>query len=366
VNESSFLKEIGRSYIVSSFLPAALFVSVVGILFRGFVPSVIFSALTDNTCLLGNGWIWALIITSWIAFYLYSSVDWTVKLFEGYFLPEVLQSRLKDLFYVLRFVPFSKKYREFVRLATKKKLSARDQRSIPDLRMHALAELQPLEIQNPLDKAHLMPTRLGNVLRASEIYAYERYHIEGITIWPRLFHVLPRQFVASLEEKNNHLLFLLHSSLLAYFNAGICILAGITGLVYQRLAGIRFDLIPTEERNFFIRGFNSIKPTEYLVIGVLAFCLAYMMYSVAVNAAEGYALFVRAGFDLYRMDLLKELRQPMPKELQDEKQLWMVLHEYFVAANRLGMRGKEINFPYTHYENKTTPENEGVAISKDK
>jgi hypothetical protein len=188
--------------------------------------------------------------------------------------------------------------------------------------------------------------------------------MEGITIWSRLFHVLPSQFVANLEEKNNHLLFLLNSSLLAYINAGICMSAGIAGLIYQSLTGIGFSSIPFAERNFFVRGFNFITPSEYILVGFLLACFAYVLYSVAVNAAEDYSLFVRAGFDLYRMDLLKKLRQPLPQELNDEKRTWTVLTEYFIAANRLGR--EDINFPYFHHENKTTPESEGVAVRKKK
>jgi hypothetical protein len=362
VNGSSFLKEIGRSYIVSSFLPAALFVSLANVLFRGFIPLAISSGLTDKTFLFGQEWIWGVIFTLWIAFYLYSSVDWTVKLFEGYFLPEGLQVYFKEFFRSTWLMPSTPNYREFIRIKNKRKPSAKDLRSIPDLRYRALAELQPIEIQHPLDEIHLMPTRLGNVLRASEIYAYERYCIEGITIWPRLFHVLPTRFVTNLEEKNNHLVFLLNSSLLAYFNAGICMLVGIAGLAYQQSIGIRFDLIPVDQRIFFVRGFSFVTPGEYVLIGLLLAGFAYVLYSIAVNVAEDYALFIRAGFDLYRMDLLKTLRQPMPKKLSEEKQTWMTLTEYFIAANRLGK--EEMDFSYLHSETKTTPKSRGVDASK--
>ena len=217
MNDSNFLKEIGRSYIVSSFLPSALFLSLASILFRGFIPRAVLSGIQDENNLFGKEWIWGLIITFWIAFYLFSSVDWTVKLFEGYYFPEGWQSALRELFRFFRFVPASKYYREFNHIKSKKRPSAKDVKRIPDLRLQALTEMQALEIQSPLDEDNLMPTRLGNVLRASEIYAHERYDIEGITIWPRLFQILPSQFVKNLEEKNNHLLFLLNSSLLAYF-----------------------------------------------------------------------------------------------------------------------------------------------------
>jgi hypothetical protein len=83
VNEDSFIKELGRSYIVSSFLPSAFFVSLLLILFRGFIPAELVSDLSEGGFLLFGRWVVVSIFTIWIAFFLFSSVDWIVKLFEG-------------------------------------------------------------------------------------------------------------------------------------------------------------------------------------------------------------------------------------------------------------------------------------------
>jgi hypothetical protein len=206
-----------------------------------------------------------------------------------------------------------------------------------------------------------MPTRLGNVLRASEIYAFERYCIEGITIWPRLFHVLPLRFIKDLEEKNNHLLFLLNSSLLAYINAIACILLGVSALINKSNTGQFYISLVPKQMALFNGGFDFISPVDYIVIGLALIGFAYGLYSVAVNAAEDYGLFVRAGFDLYRLDLLKQLRQPLPKELRDEKQTWLTLTEYFIAANHLGM--VDINFPYSHYEKSSVANGESDSAN---
>ena len=49
-----------------------------------------------------------------------------------------------------------------------------------------------------LDKT--LPTRLGNILRASEVYAYDRYGIDSAIIWTRLRPILSAEAVAPLEE----------------------------------------------------------------------------------------------------------------------------------------------------------------------
>ena len=347
MNDSNFLKEIGRSYIVSSLLPSALFISLASILFRGFIPRAFILGITEQTILFGKEWVLGLIFLFWVAFYLFSSVDWTVKFFEGYYLPASIKESLETLFRFFHFESASPSYREVARLLEKKERTKQEDRNIADKRGKALEELQGLELISPIDAKYLLPTRLGNVLRASEIYAFERYCIEGITIWPRLFNVLPSPFTKNLEEKNNHLLFLLNSSLLVYVNAAFCLIAGVSGLVYQAVSGSSLGTIPPDQQTFFVRGFSLIMPIEYVFLSVLFIGFGYALYTVAVNAAIDYALFIRSGFDLYRMDLLKQLRQPLPANLSEEKQTWLTLTEYFISANRLG--ALEINFPYVHY-----------------
>ena len=96
MNQDNLIKELGRSYIVSSFLPSAFFVSIIFLLYRGFISESLISKLQTNNVLLVGTWVIAAIFTTWIAFFLFSSVDWLVKLFEGYYFPFWLQKLLVD------------------------------------------------------------------------------------------------------------------------------------------------------------------------------------------------------------------------------------------------------------------------------
>ncbi len=66
----------------------------------------------------------------------------------------------------------------------------------------------------PTHLDQMMPTRLGNILRAAEIYPYERYGIDAAVIWPRLRPLLKPEAMAPLEDRKTTLALMLSMSLL--------------------------------------------------------------------------------------------------------------------------------------------------------
>ncbi len=172
--------------------------------------------------------------------------------------------------------------------------------------LRAHEELADFGLRSPLDKEHLMPTRLGNVLRASEMYAYERYAIEEITIWPRLVPVLPAELIGHIDEKNNHFMFLINSALLVYCNGLFSLLFGIVGLPLTLFPNL-IKPLTLKVQGFFYIGYDFINPIGYLVISALLFGFGYVLYSIAVNVAKEFGMNVCASFDLYRVNLLRQL-----------------------------------------------------------
>lgn len=349
----SFLKEIGRSYIVSAFLPAAIFTLLGFFLFRGFVPNDLSDQILNSKSFINNEWIVLTLLMFWVAFYLYSANDITVKIFEGYLFPKWLRDHLvrrqEKNWEESNLGNYYKWKKDNARLMKKieggkdvfEKEMEQDVRNL--LRAHE--ELADLGLRSPLDKEFLMPTRLGNVLRASEMYAYERYAIEEITIWPRLVPVLPPELIGHIDEKNNHFMFLINSSFLVYCNGLLSFFVGIMGLPLiffpNAIGSLAFKF-----KGFFLIGYDFVHPIGFLLISILFFSFGYILYLIAVNVAEEFGMYVRASFDLYRVKLLRQLNWTPPKTIVEEQELWRNISRFIVAAERLG----EVDLPDFSYE----------------
>lgn len=153
----------------------------------------------------------------------------------------------------------------------------------------------------PPGKSYVMPTKLGNVLRTSEFYALKRYGLDSVVAWPRLQSFLPKDFAESLQDAKASLDLLLV----------VTTLAGIFAVGWEIGLGIfsdRWDL--------------------FLLVSV-AWILALLGYSAAIQAARSYGELIKAAFDLYRWELLKAMHLKMPANYEDERKLWEEVSELF-------------------------------------
>jgi hypothetical protein len=157
----------------------------------------------------------------------------------------------------------------------------------------------------PVNRPDLvMPTRLGNVLRASEVYPLDRYGIDAVIIWPRLQPLIPAEQSVLLEDRKVALDAMLKLTLLlsAFALVWCVVLAVMT---------TRWDLF---------------------LICATAWPAAWLTYRNAVAVAVAYAEQVRATFDLYRLDLVTALGHPAPANADEERDLWDSL-AHFYARN---------------------------------
>lgn len=147
---------------------------------------------------------------------------------------------------------------------------------------------------------HLVPTRLGNVYKAAELYPLDRYGIDSVFFWTRLRQVLPDKFVEQLQEVKIATDFFLLCSLL-------CVI---------------FPLIAVP---YLIAHSASLAS---IALCTLTLVLGWLSYEAALIPALSYAELIRVAFDLYRKNLLKEFNLTPPDNIEDEKLLWKKLVEF--------------------------------------
>jgi hypothetical protein len=125
-----------------------------------------------------------------------------------------------------------------------------------------------------------MPTRLGNILRAAEHRPQEKYGLDVIICWPRLWLVLPEATKTELTQARNNL-----------DDAAIIWLWAVLFIIWTVWT---WWAIP------------------------IALFLMLVAYHWMIQAAEIYGQLLESSFDLYRSLLYKSLRWPLPTNPAEE------------------------------------------------
>ncbi len=154
----------------------------------------------------------------------------------------------------------------------------------------------------PRGAAAVLPTRLGNVIRAFEHYPVSQYKMESITVWPRLIAKIDPVYATSIDDSKTAFDFMLNSSVL-------CALLAVLNL----FVGVWFG-IPTGSPWLVVRW----------VLQLIAFAgLAYFLYLASIGRARAWGNMVKGAYDLYRWDLLKQLGYDhRPDTKEGERELW--------------------------------------------
>jgi hypothetical protein len=150
----------------------------------------------------------------------------------------------------------------------------------------------------PNEPEHVMPTRLGNILKSAELYPKRQYNADAVLFWPRLYAVVPDSFTATVGEAKASLDLML-------------VLSGLSA-VFAIIAGLSL-LIRGGPWWLFLACFGG------------GFLVAHFAYISALRAAIPYTQLIRSAFDLYRGDLMDKLGYERPKSLEDENEFWKTL-----------------------------------------
>lgn len=290
---STVLQELksyfGRDFLVVAFFPVLLFAGLSLILFleitQGLGAAIAAwekqSGLTQTLGLVGF-----IVITTVLACLMYSAQYVLIRLFEGYW-PRWLHGLRNQR------VEFHRKRWEYLDALAR---AAATSQEANEIWAEQLAFYPP---PNHLDK--MMPTRLGNVLRAAEIYPYDRYGLDAPIIWPRLRPLLKPETMALLEDRKTAMTFML----------SMCLLSAVFSLIWCPVLAVatnRWDLF---------------------LLCALGWPLAWFCYQSAVQSALAYGEQLRAIFDLHRQDLLRALNRPVSADSGAERREWKRLTRFF-------------------------------------
>ena len=191
----------------------------------------------------------------------------------------------------------------------------------------------------PADLKDVLPTRFGNALRAAEDHAVQRYGFDGVTFWPRLIHVIPDSYKATIDSTRNELSFLVNMSILSVIFSFLCFLA-----IFHAMATT--NVISGNATIFGLFARNVLK---YLIAATLGMIAGGFFYNTSIISLGSFTLTVRSSFDLFRLDLLKKLELVHPKDFNEEFDAWTNLNELIVLGNQsLSFE----NFAYRKEENK--------------
>jgi hypothetical protein len=142
----------------------------------------------------------------------------------------------------------------------------------------------------PKDKADLLPTRIGNAMRAYEQHSNNRWGLDGVTSWPRIQALLSDGERESLVDAKIDLYVFLNAAFLA-LGVAVC-------LVVDRLVH---------------------KPATSAWLYLIPFAVAYLLYRAAIGPAVRRGAYVRSGVDLHRLELYEKLGFRKPASLSEEK-----------------------------------------------
>ncbi|HEX3454158.1 MAG TPA: hypothetical protein VHS03_05995 [Gaiellaceae bacterium] len=146
----------------------------------------------------------------------------------------------------------------------------------------------------PKRRGRLLPTRLGNSIRAFEEHSNVRWGLDGVTIWPRI--------EALLSSDERELLVDAKINLYVFLNGSVgAVVLGTCLVVDQAVYGAR--------------------PTWVWALLTIPFVVSYALYRASVGPAIDWGSVVRASIDLHRPELYAKLGVRTPVCFTDERKI---------------------------------------------
>jgi hypothetical protein len=301
--------QFSKSLILGAFFPVVLFlvlgvVAVAPLLPSGVPALEVFQSLDAKWELLALTFV-AIVLTV----FLYNLNTPIVRLFEGYpwRLSTLGQARTRH--YLRRFEEVKTGIpRIRMIIAARKAIDPADP-VVNDLQTRLDQFGRRRIAEYPSEGGFVLPTRFGNVVRAFEGYPRTQYGMDGVTFWPRLVSVVPKDALDPADAARSSVDFFINSSVLSALLTAVLFVVGCLATN------------PKTPVSTMIRW-----PLETVAAAICAF----LFYNGAISQAAAWGAEVKSLFDLYRWDLLKKLGyQQLPENRVDERAVWAAIGKQF-------------------------------------
>lgn len=316
---TNYLEKFGSNFLVAAMIPSLGLVVACMVVFDPILQiSESFQVENGIYSLVGIS-ILVLIPTVIIGFTLTALNTFILKVFEGY----VFIHRLP--FLKSGYSRIAKKLHgevndlkeQIENIEQKRRKSVADKELLEKLKENYFIKAAEYDKNYPPLHAGIMPTKFGNILKASEAYSGARYGIDAVEFWPRLLHVIPPTYRQSIDEARNELSFLVNMSALSFIFFVFCALAVVTNVPLPGTPDLA---------SVFLNSFR------YLTAGALALFSIWFFNKAALFSVGDFGAMIRSSYDLFRLDLLSQFRIENPKNSVEEFQVWKNLGELLILG----------------------------------
>lgn len=346
-----YLEKLGSNFMIAAFIPSLAFITACTVAFKPLIPLSFITLIRSSLSPLDDDGLIILLIAIIMGFTLTSLNTYVYKLFEGYVLLEYIKPlqrielararRIKykrDLLHrkIHRIEKWQQDWKHAKMPVYQKKKFERIVQRVAWLSNQRDALATEYDLRYPPSDSLIMPTRLGNILRAAEAYPQSRYHVDAVMLWPRMVWAIDREYMIHVDSANDQCSFLLNSSLLSSIFAIIAFSASIFVWLFSISSYLGFI---------------------YLLAGVGALAIAWFFYTASLLNVTKYGNLIRSSYDLFRFNLLEKLHLKLPVDTEEEKKIWEKISNLVTIGDLYG----EQHFDYPSH---VTEEDERVAEAK--
>jgi hypothetical protein len=152
----------------------------------------------------------------------------------------------------------------------------------------------------PCLDSEIAPTRLGNALRAFEIYGATRFGLDSQVMWTELCSVVPPYLQTELDRSRANVDFFVALIYLSTGFGAVTVMAAFDGTVRPALLGIGFG----------------------------AFVSTLAWYQMAIVSTSYWSKTVQALVNLGRIKLANEMGLVIPDGIDEEREMWWSLTSF--------------------------------------